>query len=56
MQLARPSIARHPFRFGQGRTWSVEDAAPAPGTLGDDLRLFAMTFLGGFLFVSILIG
>ena len=56
MQLARPTIARHPFRFGQGRRWVVEDVPPAPSALSDDLKLFAMTFLGGFLFVSILIG
>ena len=58
MQLARPTIARHPFRFGQGRPWIVEDVSRAPeqSTLSDDLKLFAMTFLGGFLFVSILIG
>lgn len=56
MQLARSTIARHPLRFGQGRPWLVEEAAPAPSTIGDDLKLFAMTFLGGFLFVSILIG
>ncbi|MEO6255611.1 MAG: hypothetical protein ABIO69_02265 [Sphingomicrobium sp.] len=30
---------------------------PVPGTsMGNDLRLFAMTFIAGFIFVSILIG
>ena len=31
------------------------DSAPA-GTLADDVRLFAVTFAAGFLFVAILIG
>ncbi len=56
MQLARSAIARHPLRFGQGRSWLVDDARAAPSTLRDDVKLFAMTFVGGFLFVSILIG
>jgi hypothetical protein len=53
MQFVRPVIARHPASFGRS---SDRAAFPdAPG-LGDDLKLFATTFLAGFLFVSILIG
>jgi hypothetical protein len=32
------------------------ETAPERSPLGDDLKLFAATFLAGFLFVSILIG
>ncbi|MES2119272.1 MAG: hypothetical protein V4513_01680 [Pseudomonadota bacterium] len=55
MQLARPAIALDPKRFGRGRALVL--AAPAPpaslGGLSDDLRLFATTFLAGFIFVSV---
>ena len=45
-----------PRRFGRAPI-ACADAPPmrAP-TLGNDLRLFAITFAAGFLFVSILIG
>lgn len=33
-----------------------EEVRARPGSLAADLRLFAMTFLAGFIFVSILIG
>ena len=54
MQLARPAIAQHPFRFGRGPLRHVEPAAAAPSISGD-LKLFATTFLAGFVFVSVLI-
>jgi hypothetical protein len=56
MQVARPFFAADPKRFGKGRMRAL--AAPQlPQTrLGDDLRLFATTFLAGFVVVSILIG
>ena len=56
MQLVRPVFAANPRRFGRG---PVRDAEPAPAgapLLSDDIKLFAATFLSGFLFVSILIG
>ena len=55
MQLARPTIALDPKSFGKRR---VRKAASAPGgsTLANDVKLFAATFLAGFVFVSILIG
>jgi hypothetical protein len=55
MQLARPAIAAHPFRFGRGPVREL--AAPAfPGRrISDDAKLFATTFLAGFVFVSILL-
>ena len=54
MHTARPVIAGNPRRFGRGmpRVLAVAPAAPA---LSDDFKLFATTFLGGFLFVSILL-
>ena len=55
MQLVRPVFASHPFRFGRGPVRAPEEASPAP-SVSDDFKLFAATFLAGFLFVSILIG
>ena len=57
MQAVRSAIAVDPKRFGKGRTRLLEnDARPPSVRLGDDLKLFATTFLAGFVFVSILIG
>ena len=55
MQLIRPAYAAHPSRFGRGPA-RVHPAVADRSALLDDLRLFAATFLAGFLFVSILIG
>jgi hypothetical protein len=54
MQFVRPLFAPHPRRFGRGqaRTLVFEPAS----SRADDLKLFAATFLAGFVFVSILIG
>jgi hypothetical protein len=54
MQLARPWFALDPRRFGRGRVWLLELAA-RPFKVSDDLKLFATTFVAGFVFVSILI-
>jgi hypothetical protein len=56
MQLVRPFIATNPRLFGRGPVREVETAPVAELSLSDDVKLFAMTFLAGFLFVSILIG
>ena len=57
MQLARPHFAPHPFRFGRGRLRDIGSAsAPAQNRLSADVKLFATTFVAGFLFVSMLIG
>jgi len=57
-----PVLARtwrlDPRRFGRARVVrSPEPSAPAsaPAPAGAGIRLFAMTFLAGFLFVSILL-
>lgn len=55
MQLARPGYAADPRRFGR-RPIAVAAAVPAKPGLNDDFKLFALTFVAGFLFVSILIG
>lgn len=55
MQLVRPVFAPHPKAFGRGP--AREFGAPKQsGRISHDLKLFAATFLAGFLFVSILIG
>jgi len=53
MQTVRPAIM-DPRRFGRGIQRELPTTAPASG-LSDDFRLFATTFLAGFLFISILL-
>jgi hypothetical protein len=57
MQRVRPVFAAHPCRFGRGRLRELAvGAEPAQGLpLSEDLKLFATTFLMGFVFVSVLI-
>jgi hypothetical protein len=54
MQLARPAFAVDPRQFGRGRTFEVW-APAAPSSISAEVKLFATTFVAGFLFVSILI-
>jgi hypothetical protein len=54
MQLARPLSAADPRSFGRGRLRAIA-IAPAASRLSDDVKLFATTFLAGFVFVSVLI-
>ena len=56
MSFSRPAIALCQRRFGRGPMRAVAQVSPAPADWLDDLRLFAVTFAAGFLFVSILIG
>lgn len=56
MAMSRPAPALDPHRFGRRPAARAEARALPPSGLDNDLRLFAMTFAGGFLFVSILIG
>jgi hypothetical protein len=57
MQLARPAFAPHPRIFGRG---PIRDLSSQPEraawTISTDVKLFATTFVAGFVFVSILIG
>ncbi len=57
MAMTRPALALDPRRFGRrfvlhGVERAKENWIPR---LSDDARLFATTFAGGFLFVSLLI-
>ena len=54
MQLARPAVAADPRTFGRGmlRELGVRPGSPSMAAY---LRLFSVTFLAGFVFVSILI-
>ncbi|MFL6731064.1 MAG: hypothetical protein ACJ8EH_11315 [Sphingomicrobium sp.] len=56
MQLVRPVIALNPRLFGRGPARDVGTAEAPARRLSDDLKLFAATFIAGFVFVSILIG
>jgi hypothetical protein len=56
MQLARPAIAVDPRQFGRGPLRVLQPALRNASTIGADLKLFAATFLAGFVFVSVLIG
>jgi hypothetical protein len=56
MQLIRPAFALDPKHFGKGRARDLSAGEGAPFTLSGDFKLFATTFVAGFLFVSILIG
>lgn len=56
MQLVRPEFALHPLRFGRGPSRLIDVPGTKPARLSEDLKLFAATFVAGFLFVSILIG
>ena len=55
MSPARPAFAAHPSAFGRGPVRVLEEPA-TQSRLWADLKLFAMTFSAGFLFVSIWIG
>ena len=48
------AAAVDPRDFGRGPRWTVEPDRSS-NRISDDLRLFATTFAGGFLFVSLLI-
>jgi hypothetical protein len=56
MQLVRPAFAMHPRRFGRGPARALAIPAAPPSDLPSELKLFATTFIAGFVFVSILIG
>ena len=52
MQLVRAPIAADPRAFGRAGT--PEPPAPVtPSRLAGDVKLFATTFLAGFVFVSV---
>jgi hypothetical protein len=55
MQLARPAFARDSRAFGRGQT-RVLHVRRDEWKPSEDFKLFATTFVAGFLFVSVLIG
>jgi hypothetical protein len=57
MQLVRPAVATDPRLFGRGMIRNFGEPCSRHSTaLSDDLKLFAATFIAGFVFVTILIG
>jgi hypothetical protein len=56
MQLSRPAFALHPTLFGKARVRDTEPARERAAILSADLKLFATTFIAGFVFVSMMIG
>jgi hypothetical protein len=55
MQLDRPLVATHPCSFGRGRARVVSLSRTPWWHVSEDFRLFATTFVVGFVFVSVLI-
>ena len=54
MQLSRPPL--HPTLFGKGRARDAKVPRERAAILGADVKLFATTFIAGFVFVSMMIG
>ena len=54
MSPVRASIAIDPRRFGRGRVWQ-RSGSDARISWSDDAKLFATTFLAGFVVVSLLL-
>lgn len=54
MQLVRPAVAVDPRAFGRGVQRDLGPASTS-ASVGSGLRLFATTFLAGFVFVSVLL-
>jgi hypothetical protein len=55
MQLARPAVALDPKLFGKARARELPPPEVPSNEISADLKLFATTFVAGFVFVSILI-
>jgi hypothetical protein len=54
--LSRPVIAADPRAFGKRFDVSAApQGSGAAGTIAADLKLFALTFAAGFVFVSVII-
>jgi hypothetical protein len=56
MQLSRPAFALHPSLFGKGRVRDTAIRRERAVIPSEDIKLFATTFVAGFLFVSMMIG
>ena len=55
MPPLRPVFAADPKLFGRGPMREPDEVVD-PSHLSSDIKLFAATFIAGFLFISILIG
>jgi hypothetical protein len=56
MQLVRAPIALDPRTFGRRTRGELPSLLPTPASRrSSDLKLFASTFLAGFVFVSVLL-
>lgn len=54
MTTPRRAMAQSIPSFGRrAQTFALEAERTAPSAFGDDAKLFALTFLSGFLFVSV---
>ena len=49
----RPANSFRTRVFGPAKPYAAVAAHPAAGGLADDLRIFALTFAGGFLFMAV---
>ena len=55
MSHARSGIALTSRSFGRGRAWLVPELEAPAARTSDDIKLFATTFIAGFVFVSLLL-
>jgi len=55
MSNVRPIIALSTRGFGRGPTWLCDAPTVQASAISGDLKLFATTFLAGFVFVSMLL-
>jgi len=49
----RPANPSRTRAFGRAKPYAAVATEPAPAGIADDLRVFALTFAGGFLFMAI---
>jgi hypothetical protein len=55
MSMMRPAIAIDSRGFGKRFVLRDAEVLESPSSIGADFKLFAATFLAGFVFVSILL-
>ena len=55
MSHGRPAIALGSPSFGRGRAWLVPEVEAPVASISNDVKLFATTFIAGFVFVSLLL-
>ena len=56
MDTPRTNLVNDPLLFGRRGLAAVSTVEAKPNSIGEDLRLFAMTFAAGFLFMSVFLG